>query len=126
MAEVAEVGRLFGRLYPGAGAAGGGGASLGEVPLEPERELGPDPGGGGLLARSVPALTCSLNDCCICCLCAPNEAEPGVPGDGEPLPDGWKPGKPGSPEFPIVGGVLPNRPVPESPPTLPGVCGPLS
>lgn len=78
--DTADVGRLFGRLYAGGAAPGGGGAAptdLGEPVRDAVLEPGAEGGGGGLLARSVPALTCSLNDFCCACRSAPNE--PPVP-----------------------------------------------
>lgn len=109
-ALLADVGRLFGRLYPGGGAAGGAGDALGDPVLDPVRDPGPEPGGGGGFARSVPALTCSLR----LDFNPPNEPEPGrllvcggVPGDG-------KPGGDGKPAPGPVGGVTPSCPVPEN------------
>lgn len=112
----ADVGRLLGRLYAGGGAAGaGGGVVLGEPVLEAVLEPGPEPGGGGGLARSVPALTCSLKDCF--CL----SSEPvlvllnGGPPSGGPGMPGGPGGKPVGVLAPgIVGGVIPSGPVPEN------------
>jgi len=110
--DTADVGRLFGRLYVGGAAEGGGGGAptdLGEPVRDAVLEAFPDPGaeggGGGLLARSVPALTCSLNDFCCACRSAPSE--PPVPDRSNVSPGDGNPGG-------IVGGVLPNCPVPDN------------
>lgn len=97
----ADDGRLFGRLYDGAGPAGGA-AFLGDPP----------PGRGGL-APVVPAFT-APSSCCCSPLKEPPKVPVGVPvwlTAGERAPDGGNPGilGPGP-----VGGVCPNCPVPEN------------
>lgn len=129
-ALLADVGRLFGRLYAGGVADGGGGDDLGDPPREPVREPGPEPGallgGGGLLTRSVPAFTCSLNDCCWACLSAPSDPPPDPAEAGRPIDWSGVPGDPKAPmpPMPLVGGVTPSGPVPEN--CEVGVWGPRS